>query len=241
MQQGNAKSVVTKVNDSNKILSQVFDVGTGIFTVSEISKILRIPYPKVNRWLNKYWDGVLSKEFNINFSNKIDNSKVVTFYTLIEFYITFQLSLSGVKINEIIKARKELTKLLRVEFPFAQKNVLNNIHTDGSKIFFKLGKKDIVSLDGTHQLNLMLIEMFYKNLEFGNELLATKYWPLGKTKSIIVDPERRFGHPVIGKSNIYPEVINSMIQGGESLDFVAKLYNLNESEIKDAIEYCEAA
>lgn len=220
---------------------RILGIGTGIYTVAEIARILRIPYFKVNRWLNKYWDGILFNEFQTKFSYKIDKNKMVSFYTLIEFYITYQLGKSGVDINKIIKARKELTKITGEKHPFALKNVISNIKTDGSKIYFELNKEDIVSLDGSHQLNLALIEMFYKNLDFDNELLAIKFWPLGRSKSIIVDPRRQFGHPVIGRSNIYPEAINDMIKAGESIAFVGSLYNLNESEINDAIEYCNAA
>ncbi|HZV67994.1 MAG TPA: DUF433 domain-containing protein [Saprospiraceae bacterium] len=225
----------------SKISNDIINLGTGIYTVTEIAKILRIPYFKVNRWLNKYWDGILSKEFKTQFSYKVDNSKIVSFHTLIEFYVTYQLYNSGVKINEIIRARQELGKITRAQFPFAQKQVLNNIRTDGSKVFFEIGKRDFVSLDGTHQLNLLLIQDFFKNLDFDNNSLAIKFWPLGKSKSIIVDPERQFGHPVIGQSNIYPEIINSMIKAGDSKEFVGLLYNLEPNEINDAIEYCNAA
>jgi hypothetical protein len=38
-------------------------LGIGIYTPSEIAKILRLPYHKVLRWIDKYWDGELGKEY----------------------------------------------------------------------------------------------------------------------------------------------------------------------------------
>jgi hypothetical protein len=31
-------------------------LGTGIYTMSDIALILGIPYPKVNRWINSFWN-----------------------------------------------------------------------------------------------------------------------------------------------------------------------------------------
>lgn len=96
-------------------------------------------------------------------------------------------------------------------------------------------------MDGTKQLNLILIKQFFKNLEFGNDSIATKFWPLGKDKSIIVDPKRQFGHPLIEKTNIYPETIFNLYTSGEPIDFIAFTYDLNEKSISDAIEFCKKA
>jgi uncharacterized protein (DUF433 family) len=221
--------------------SSVLAIGRGLYTVSEISKILRLPYYKVNRWLNKYWDGQLGKAFNTTYSNKIKSTKAVSFYTLIEFYVCYQLLNAQVPIKNIIKARLELTKKYGSNYPFAQKDILLNIKTDGSKVFIELGNNDILSLDGTQQLNITFIKQFYKNLDFDKELMATRYWPLGKAKSVIVDPKHQFGHPVVENTNIYPETLFGLYRGGESIEVIAKLYDLTENEVKDAIEYCYQA
>jgi len=221
--------------------ANIIGVGTGIYTVSEISKILRLPYFKVNRWLNKYWNGQLGQVFDTKYSLAIEKSKAVSFYTLIEFYVFYQLLNSGVKINSVVKARIELTKYSKSTFPFAQKKIIENIRTDGSKIFFTMGDNDTLSLDGTKQLNIGFIKDFYKNLEFDHELMASKYWPLGKSKNIIIDPTRQFGHPVIGSTNIYPETLYNLFKGGEQPNFIAFMYEINEKDVCDAIEFCQAA
>lgn len=81
-----------EVNFENKL-----SLGNGIYTIREISRILRLPYGKVHRWLNKYWDGELGKAFEGNYSWRVDKSQAVGFHTLIEFYILVQLAEAGVK------------------------------------------------------------------------------------------------------------------------------------------------
>lgn len=216
------------------------EIGSGLYTVPEISNILRLPYHKTNLWINKYWDGELGKVFEGQYSWKIGNSKAINFQTLIEFYILILLAESGVKTREVLNAHKELSRKFNTPYPFSKKDILDKIKTEGKKIFLELGD-DIISLDGTKQLNLMIIKQFFKNLDFDDNSIVSKFWPLGKDKSIVVDPKRQFGHATIEKTNIFPETIFNMFKAGEPIEFIAFAYNLDEKSVRDAINYCNAA
>lgn len=215
-------------------------LGNGIYTVREISRILRLPYHKVHRWLNKYWEGELGKAFESNYSWRVENSQAVGFHTLVELYVLVQLADAGVKTREVLKAHFELSKELKTLFPFARKEILENIKTDGKKIYLTTNGVTC-TLDGTRQLNLSFIKLFLNNLEFDDGLIATRLWPMGKDKNIIVDPKRKFGHPVVGLSNIYPETLYNLHRAGEPNNFIAFTYEISEKDVLDAIEYCEAA
>lgn len=215
-------------------------LGNGIYTVREISRILRLPYWKVSNWLSKYWDGELGKAYENQYSWSVNDSKAVSFHTLIEFYVLVQFAEAGVRTRIVLNAHKELSQYLDTAFPFARKDILNNINTDGKRIYLDT-PAGIINLDGTKQFNLKFIQLFFKNLDFDNNLLAIRLWPLGKNKSIIVDPKRQFGQPVIGKTNIYPETIFNLFEAGEPEDFIAFTYEISRKEVKDAIEYCLAA
>jgi uncharacterized protein (DUF433 family) len=215
-------------------------INNGIYTIPEVSKILRLPYQKVSYWINMYWDNELGKAFEGKYSWSIDNNRAVSFHTLIEFYVLYHLSEVGVKPRDVLKAHIELSKLFDTPFPFAKRNILENIRTTGKKVFLE-SEQGIFSLDGIRQFNLDFIRMFFKNLEFDNELVATRFWPLGKERSILVDPRRQFGHPVLGLTNIYPETIFNLYKAGEPIEFLAFTYELDKKVIIDAIEYCEAA
>ena len=215
-------------------------INNGIYTVTDVSKILRLPYQKVNYWVDKYWDSRLGEALEGKYSWSIDNTRAVSFHTLIEFYVFYHLGEVGVKPREVLKAHIELSKLFNTPFPFASKNILGSIRTTGKKVFLE-SVNGIISLDGIRQFNLDFIRIFYKNLDFDNDLLATRFWPLGKDKSILIDPRRQFGQPVLGQTNIHPETIYNMFKAGEPIEFLAFTYDLDQSIVRDAIEYCEAA
>lgn len=216
------------------------NLGIGIYTPTEIAQILRVPSYKVNRWISQYWDGVLGREFESRYSWKTENSKAVSFHTLIEFYVMMELAEKGVKTRKVLEAHKELSKIRNTPFPFASREVLEGLETDGKKIYFKIDDV-ILTLDDTGQLNLDFIEIFFKNLEFDSENLASRFWPLGKDKAIIIDPARKFGHAVINSHNIYPETIFNHYKAGDPLPYIAHVYELTEKQVEDALEFCNAA
>lgn len=215
-------------------------LGNGIYTVQEISHILRLPYQKVNLWITKYWDGELGKAYEHNYSWKVNNTKAVGFHTLVEFYVMVQFAEAGVKIRQVLNAHKDLAASFQTLFPFAKKTVLENITTDGKKIFLCL-EGITITLDGTRQLNLNFIKLFFKKLDFDNELLAARFWPLGKEKEIVCDPHHRFGQAVFDGTNIQAEAIYRMFLAKEPVDFIADLYEISSNKVKYALEFYSPA
>ena len=215
-------------------------LGNGIFTTQEIAQILRVPYHKVNKWITKYWDGDLGKCYEQQYSWSVGNTRAVGFHTLIEFYVMMQFAEAGVKTREVLKAHKELSQFYQTNFPFANKEVLDNINTDKSKIYLHLNG-DTISLDGSKQFNLDIIKVFFKNLDFDNDMLASRFWPLGKEHKIVCDPHRKFGQPILDGTNIQSEAIYRMFLAEEPISFIATLYEISEVEVKDAILFHKKA
>lgn len=219
------------------IFENRIDIGTGCYTASEIAHILQIPYRKVHTWMVTYWDGKLGKEFGSQYSWIVDNSRAVSFHTMVEFYVMMQLGEAGVKPKEVLKAHSQLATQYNTAFPFAQKKLLDGIKTDGKSIFLTLG--DItLSLDGSNQLNLNIIKQFFKKLDFDGDEIASRFWPMGKDSAVVIDPKRKFGHPIIDGHNIYPEVLYGHIKAGDPVDYIALIYEIPEKSVRDAMDYC---
>lgn len=215
-------------------------LGLGIYTATEIAQILRVPYGKVYNWMNKYWDGKLGREYDTQYSWQMNGTRAVSFHTFIEFYIMMRFSEAGVPTKNVLKAHSELSQMYNTAFPFALKEVLMGIHSDGKQIYLET-KNGIIELNGTKQFNLEIIQIFFVNLEFDKDNLASRFWPMGKSKSILVDPNRKFGHPIIDGKNIEPEIIHNHYKAGDPIKYIAHVYQLSEEEVTHALEYCKAA
>ena len=112
------------------------------------------------------------------------------------------------------------------------------MHTKGKEVLWTT-KNGTITLTGKKPFQLDFIRSLVEKLDFNEDSLANKYYPLGKEKHIVMDPRRKFGYPVIGKTNIYPETIYTFHKGGEPKDFIAHLYRITLEETEAAIEYCQ--
>lgn len=217
------------------------EIGTGIYTQPDLARILNLDYYKVQRLLNEYWDKRFAAEFTEKYSWTVDKSKAVSFHTLVEFYIFYQLKESGVSTQGILKAHKELSKIFKTPFPFAKSEILDGMNCFGKKIVFEMNNDEIIDLDSTKQLNLKFIKNFMHKLDFDNNSLAMRLYPLGKKNSVIVDPKHQFGQPTIQGTNLFPETIYNLYKKKETKKFIASSYDITVKQVNDAIDYCKTA
>ncbi len=209
-------------------------LGSGIYTIPDISFLLNYSQSKVRRYINDFWDERLGKKlFDQTYSWSHQKTKAVNFYVLIELSVFFKLQDLGVKTHKILKSREAIARDLNIAFPFASQGLL----TDGQKIWYEF-EDSIINADGTRQLNLSnFIKGFCEKIDFNNQELAQRYFPIGKDKCVVVDPHHQFGQPVISGTNINTEVLYSMYDSGEKISTLGLLYDISEKEIMDVIQF----
>lgn len=210
-----------------------FKLGTGVFTLSDVSEILRIDYRRVYDWWKKYWS--TTKNTSVQFPKEIR----LDFNNLVEFLVLKSLVDAGVRPGKIFTAHDVLAGLLSTNTPFAKKSVLDAIKTDGKQLYFEM-KDQILSLDSSGQFNLSIIQAYIDNIEFLDGI-ADRFWPLGRASSVVIDPKIQFGQPTVSGTRIQSEVLYKMHEAGESPGKIAFMYDLRIEQVKDAITYHEAA
>jgi uncharacterized protein (DUF433 family) len=225
--------IITVVTDIyNK--SQKPKLGEGIFLTSDVAEILQLPYSKVRRWMVELWDNRFAASGTYSFGE--DGNKAVNFYTLIEFYTFYQLRAKGVSAQKIQKVHNIISKELNTNYPFA-----TNIRTDGKEIWYDyLG--ELVNANGKQQLDIKaVLEPFLHKIDFGKNNLAELYFPLDKSRNVVVDPKRQFGQPIINGRNLRIDTIRKLHDGGETRKNISLLYDLKISEVDDALRYYKRA
>lgn len=202
-------------------------IGEGIFLTKDVSQILGLPYSKVRRWMKEYWP-------NHTFGDK--DNQAINFHTLIEFYTFYHLRDRGLSVKSIQKYHQTIGDELNTAYPFA-----TIIRTDGKNVWYeRLG--NLIKADKKQQFDLKaIIEPFLHKIDFGGTNTAKRFFPLPKTKQIVVDPERQFGQPIINGRSIKAETLYSLYKGGEKKEFIADLYELSVSQVTHAIQYFKNA
>jgi uncharacterized protein (DUF433 family) len=213
-------------------------LGIGLYTIPDVANILNLDGTLVQRWLREYWGN--------RFSSKQDNfsswgrgrDKAVHFFTLIEFYVFYQLRKQGVSAQNIAKSYEIIRQELDTAFPFANSIIL----TDGKKIFYSKDGDLIINADKSKQINFKsIIEEFCHKIDFDKDAYALRYWPLGKEKNIVVDPRHQLGQPTVKNTNILAETLYSMYTSGEKISFISSLYDVPENDVKASIEFFKKA
>jgi uncharacterized protein (DUF433 family) len=207
-------------------------LGNGIYSLPDLAFILRLPPSKVRRWMNDFYNQRLGEKYKGKYSWGQGRDKATNFYTLIEFYVFYQLRENKVGIKTIFNAHGQMAEQLKTPYPFASASVL----TDGKSVLYSLEDGTTIKADKSRQIAFkQIIESFCKKIEFSDSQLAERYWPLGKQSHIVVDPHHQFGQPVIDKTNLLAETIYDLHQAGETKEFLSRLYNISVKEVNDAV------
>ena len=67
--------------------------------------------------------------------------------------------------------------------------------------------------------------------------LARRWWPLGKSHTVVVDPDYGYGLPVIAGSGVRTEIVSERVQAGDLPDEIARDFNLTSEEVGRALQF----
>ncbi len=111
---------------------------------------------------------------------------------------------------------------------------------------FKVGGRDVfVSLDsGLHDVLHrqgavawdQILAPFLDTLDY-RDAFACRWWPLGRSKPIVIDPDYGFGLPVIAESGVRTEIIRERFEVGDSIDQIAYDFNVKADQVQSAIQF----
>jgi uncharacterized protein (DUF433 family) len=215
-----------------KTFNNNLQLGNGIYSVPDLAFILHLSPAKVRRWLDDFWDARLGEAYKGKYSWGRGKDKATTFHTLIEFYVFYQLRAAKVSVKTILKAHRAMAEQLKTPHPFASFPVL----TDGKSILYSLEDGTTLKADATVQIAFKeIIESFCRKIEFSDDLLAEKFYPLGKQHHIVVDPHHQFGQPVIVNTNLRAATLHDLFMAGETPEMIARLYEITVEEVNDAV------
>lgn len=112
--------------------------------------------------------------------------------------------------------------------------------TDGKTIFLQVTEKDhegrMIDLKKRQQVFRTIVEPSLRDLEFEASIVA-RWYPLGmKHQSVVVDPARSFGRPIV-RRGVPTEILAEAVKLEGSVNAVALLYEVPRAEIRSALEF----
>lgn len=175
------------------------------------------------------------------------NPYLLSFLNLVELFVLADMRKThGVPLQRVRAALRFVERTLRIDRPLAHAK----FKTDGMDLFIEeLGKGlhegVLVNASAGGQLPVrQALEHRLARVEWDARGLAVRLFPLVRAddgdqpRTIVMDPTRGFGRPVIASAGIRASVIAERYRAGESASDLAKDYGVCVEQIEDAVR-CE--
>ncbi len=216
-------------------------LGIGVYTVPEASKMIGMRNQSLHRWLRGYeWK---DRSKNIQKSDPLwtaqyeitDEGVFLGFRDLVEARVVNALVKLGVGLPTVRVCLDRAKDLIGSDHPLSTKQ----FKTDGKSIFLEItegvDEPELVNLKTRQGVFNAVVAPSLSGIEF--DQIAASRWLLNSKKTIVADPERSFGQPLIAEHGITTAAVARAVQSEGTIEAVASLYEIKKSLVKDAILY----
>ena len=213
--------------------------GVGAYTIPEASRLLRMTPTRLRRWLYGYdYEGGECTQpalWNPQYDSDVDG-QLIGFRDLIEARIVEGLRRAGFGLPTIRSCITAAREILGDEHPFST----TAFKTDGRKLFLDItgAVEDAIMYDLKSRQRVFreVVLPSLSGLDFGSDV-AARWWLVPGRRTIVADPERSFGQPIVAASGLLTARVVQEVKAEGTPERVAKLYQLPIRSIRDALRF----
>lgn len=161
----------------------------------------------------------------------------LSFVNLVELHVLSTLRGKQVRVDRIRSATKFIREEVGTGHPLADVDV----HTDCVDIYVEyLGRLTNVS---SAQMTLRpLVQRYLERIERDEKGLASRLFPITRddgsnARSIVIDPSRRFGRPILESTNLETAIVADRFFAGDSTAVLAVDFGIDEGRVEEAIRF----
>jgi len=213
----------------------------GAYTLTEAGRLLGVAPSTLRRWLFGYsYDhhGPLTQQeplWRPEYGADQDEP-LLGFRDLIEARIVRGLRKLNIGLPTIRECLRRAGELVKDDHPFSTRS----FKTNGRRIFLD----QMYEPDGGILLDLKLRQLVFReivepsfvDLDFDTDT-ASRWWLLPHKKTIVIDPARSFGQPIVAENGVPTARIAQAVEAEGSLDRVARLFEMKPAVVRDALAY----
>lgn len=207
-----------------------------IYSYSEADRLARVSRGTSRRWIEGYSyvgrEGERVAQPPVTPDRPVAGDGV-SFTDLIEVAAIGQFKQLGFSLRRI----RTIVEAAQQEFGVTHPLSMLEFKTDGRDVFVKHDTLLHDVLRNQAQLAWdEILSPFLETLDY-RDAIAYRWWPLGKSRPVMIDPEYGFGQPVVADSGIRTETLRERIEAGDSYDQIAHDFNVRRGDIESAVQY----
>lgn len=213
------------------------DYGIGIYTAPEAARMVGMNANTLKRWLLGYdHDGKQEAELWKPQYTIGDEGLLLGFRDLVEARIVYALRQKGIGLQTIRICIERARTIVEDDRPFST----SQFKTDGKNIFLEIAKElaepELIDLRKRQGVFRHVVEPSLQGLDFG-ESGAERWWLLPGKKTVVADPQRAFGQPIIAETGMTTARAAQIVKAEGSIERAAKVYELPVRLLRDALAY----
>lgn len=177
---------------------------------------------------------------------EVHGDPALTFVELVELMYVQGFVRAGAPWRLVREAARTAARLYGTDHPFARRDFL----ADPGGIYAVLreadGGESLVHLAGHGQLAFAsIVRPYLHHLDFGDDQLAIRWWPMGRDAGIVCDPWRQGGRPILHETRVSVDALCGMYDGERrthpecAVERVAWLYEIRPDQVEAALRFRE--
>ena len=216
-------------------------IGRGLYTIPEAHRLTGIPTASIRRWTSGYryrYKGTLvhaGPVIGVELAGEY-GAPAIDFADLAEVLFLQRFLTLGVSWKTIRIAVDRVREIVGMAHPFSHKRFT----TDGKSILAEVAREEqdhiLLNLI-TDQIEFeeLIAKHFVAEIDFGGGDTPKRWYPLGKNRRVVVDPNRFFGAPYAERSPT--AALWASFSAEQSFELVADMYDVAIEAVIDAVEY----
>lgn len=210
-------------------------VARPLYSFADADRLAEVSRGTAKRWLTGY--AYVSPERGRverpPITTGVEEHGAVSFIDLIEIVAIGGLKSRGFTLNAIRRIVKDCQAQLGVAHPLTTVK----FKTDGYEIFVNQGDS-LLGLGKRRGQRAWdeVLGPFLEELDYTGSF-ASRWWPLGRDKLIVVDPDYGYGLPVVANSGVRTEIILERFQAGDLEAQIAEDFNLDPIQVERALQF----
>lgn len=209
-------------------------LGAGVYATSEVARMAHIQTQRVRRWVYGYQLGQRRAAPLVQRTAE----RSLSFLDLLEVCFVKAFLDHGVTMHTIRLVQTDAAKEFKTSHPFCTKR----FETDGETIIARHTDETAgVRLLDLKRRQWLIREVFnplLKQIDYDKASLdAERWWPMGKARPVVIDPQRGFGAALVSRSRVPTRALYAAHRGGQSPKEIADWYEVELDEVRAAIEF----
>jgi uncharacterized protein (DUF433 family) len=221
--------------------------GVGIYSFADAARFVDAPAAELRRWARGYAykgrDGVVAQSSAVLAAPQLLSSGLdgVGFRDLLELRFIKAFRDHGVSMHAVRLASQNAKEVLRSDHPFTNRQ----FKTDGRSIFVSVynesGDESLVDIVKKQNVFKTIISpALYAGIEFDESEGALRWYPLQRSRSVVLDPSRAFGQPIVSEAGVPTATLAEMLRAEDGdVDRVARIFDVSRDAVLKAQQFEE--